>query len=82
MMRRRPMPPSHNFAAGNKGAEKPIARPMVNRVMPSDTRARETGSGCLGSNGDPEPNGGCAMMSVSCDVFCVVSESRMASNET
>ena len=46
------------------------------------TRVREIGSGCLGSNGGPEPNGGCAMMSVSNGVFCVFSDFRIASNET
>ena len=46
------------------------------------TRVRETGSGCLGSNGGPEPNGGCAMMSVARGVFWVISDSRIASNET
>ena len=45
------------------------------------TRVREIGSGCLGSNGGPEPNGGCAMMSVSNGVFCVFSDFRIASNE-
>ena len=75
------MPPSHNFAAINKGAEKPAARPMTKRKMPSHRRAPETGSGSLGSNGGLEPNGGCAMMSVSRGVFFVVSDWRIASNE-
>ena len=76
------MPPSHNFAAINKGAEKPAARPMTKRKMPSHTRAPETGSGSLGSNGGAEPDDGCAMMSASRDMFCRVSDWRIASNET
>jgi len=77
MTRKRPIPPSHNFASMNKEAEKPATRPTTEKRMPIQTRGRETGSGSLGSNGGPEPNGGCAMMSVSCAVFCVASESRI-----
>src|SRR5438552_11859112 len=72
---------SHNFAAGKKELATPMANVLSRRKRPMRTRVREIGSGCLGSNGGPEPNGGCAMMSVSNGVFCVFSDFRIASNE-
>jgi hypothetical protein len=82
MTSRRPIPPSHDFAVGNAGAEKPTARPMIKITTLSHTRLCETRSGSSGSNGGPESNGGGAMMSASRGVSCVVSDSDIASNET
>ena len=70
------MPPSHNFAAGKNELELPTAKPLINRRSPLQTRVRETGSGCFGSNG------GGAMMRPSRAVSCVISGARIASNET
>ena len=74
------MPPSHNFAAGKNELELPTAKPLINRRRPVQTRVRETGSGCFGSNGGGAMMGG-AMMRPPRAVSCMVSGARIASNE-
>ena len=49
------MTPSHSFAAGKSELELPMAKPLINKTTPIQTRVRETRSLCLGSVGS---NGG------------------------
>src|SRR2546430_16857912 len=73
--------PSHNFAAGKNELELPTAKPLINRRRPVQTRARETGSGCFGSNRGGAMMGG-ATLRPSCGVSGVMSGARIGSKQT
>jgi hypothetical protein len=49
------MTPSHGLAAGKSEFELPMAKPLINKMTPIQTRVRETRSVCRGSFGS---NGG------------------------
>jgi hypothetical protein len=76
-MRSRPISPSHNLAAGKNELELPMAKPLINRMRPTQIRVRETGSGSFGSIGGED---GPATMWLSRSVTCVVSQARIPSN--
>jgi hypothetical protein len=65
------------LAAGKNELELPMAKPLINRMRPTQIRVRETGSGSFGSIGGED---GPATMWLSRSVTCVVSQARIPSN--